>query len=238
MWFGGDASRIPFTMFSENHWIVISIFLFVLVAMYLLRNKLSTRDNRRFEIGLALSLLFFEIAFQLWIIITGKWDVSFALPLDLSSISVMLVIILLLTSRHSVFEVVFLVGIAGALQAVFTPVLSFDFPHFRFFHFFYSHILVIWVVFYYRWYKGFNITLVSIVKAIVFLNVLFPFIYALNVIVDGNYWFLMRKPTGGSLLDFLGPHPWYIIGMEITAILFFFVLWLVFADKGKSMKHE
>lgn len=234
MWFGGDSSKAPFTMFTVDHWIVIGIFLLVLIVMFALRTKLSPLITRKVEIGLAISLIMFEIAFQLWFLMTGTWDVSFALPLDLSSISVMLVIVLLLTRNKLVFEIVFLVGIAGALQAIITPVLTFGFPHFRFFHFFFTHILVIWVAFYFLWYREFFITLFSVVKAMVFLNVLLPFIYILNIMVEGNYWFLMRNPVGGSLLDLLGPHPWNVLGMELTALVFFFVLWLFFGEKRES----
>lgn len=46
----------------------------------------------------------------------------------------------------------------------------------------------------------------------------------------GNYMFLKAKPVNGSLLDILGPYPWYIISLEVVAFVIFVVLWLVFKD--------
>lgn len=231
MWIGGNSAQVPFAMFSGEHWLTIGFFLFVLLLIYLFRQTLSGFVQRKHEVGVAISLLIFEIAYQFWLVLTENWHVSHALPLELSNISVLLVIILLLTRNKLVFEIVFLVGIGGALQAIFTPVLNYGFPHFRFIHFFYTHMLVIWVVFYFMWCKGYLITLFSVVKAMIFMNILLPFIYLANVLVEGNYWFIITKPSGGSLLDYLGPHPWYILGMEAAALVFFLLLWLVFGKK-------
>ncbi|PYZ91992.1 TIGR02206 family membrane protein [Salipaludibacillus keqinensis] len=230
MWFGGDSSAAPFTMFSFQHGIMIALLIGVTAALYKHRRE---ETYRKWEISIGMSLIMMEVSYQTWLFYTGNWHVSHALPLELSNISVLLVILLLLTRNRLVFEIVFLVGISGALQAIITPVLSFGWPHFRFWHFFYTHLMVIWVVFYFLWYRHFPLTLWSVLKAMVFLNVLLPFIYFTNVMFEGNYWFIKRKPAGGSLLDFLGPHPWYILSMEVAAFVFFMILWILFGNKKR-----
>ncbi|MNG36642.1 Integral membrane protein [compost metagenome] len=35
-----------------------------------------------------------------------------------------------------------------------------------------------------------------------------------NAIAGTNYMFLAWKPVGGSMLDWLGPWPWYLIELE------------------------
>ncbi len=231
MWFDGDSSEMPFTMFSFEHIIVIAILIVGIMILYFFRGKISRRFDHRWEWLLAGSLILFEGGYQIWMIVIGKWDISHALPLELSNFSIILVILLLITRSRLVFEIVFFAGIGGALQAMVTPVLSYGLPHFVFWHFFYTHMMVIWVAFYYLWCRGFSITIVSVMKAMFFLNLLLPIIYLVNQKVDGNYWFIMTKPIGGSLLDFLGPHPWYILGMELAAFLFFLLLWLLFGQK-------
>ncbi|WP_280771434.1 TIGR02206 family membrane protein [Salipaludibacillus daqingensis] len=233
MWFGEVAAEVPFKMYSIEHAIVVAILLGGIMALYLSRKKLRGGETRWLEWLLAITLILFEVSYQLWMVVTDKWDASHALPLQLSNFSIIFVIVLLFTRSKLVFEIVFLAGIGGALQAMITPVLSFGFPHFVFWHFFYTHMMVIWVAFYFLWCRGFSFTLTSVMRTMLFLNILLPLIYFINVLVGGNYWFIMRKPSGGSLLDFLGPHPWYILGMEFAALAFFLLLWLIFGQKNR-----
>ncbi|WP_416148384.1 TIGR02206 family membrane protein [Salipaludibacillus sp. HK11] len=232
MWFGGSSSAVSFTMYSFQHVVMIALLIGVTLGLYLFRLDHKRTKLRKWEITVAISLIVFEVTYQIWLIVNGNWHVSHALPLELSNISVILVIVLLLTRSKFVFELVFLVGIGGALQAILTPVLTFGWPHFRFLHFFYTHLMVIWVAFYYLWVKGLTFSFVSVLKAMLFLNVLLPVIYVINTLIEGNYWFIMEKPVGGSILDFLGPHPWYIVGMELAAFVFFSLLWLLFGQKN------
>ncbi|MCR6109269.1 TIGR02206 family membrane protein [Bacillus sp. A301a_S52] len=236
MWVGKDSSTVPFAMFSAEHWVMMGILLVGLLTLYYIRHKPVTEKIKGWQKKAALSLILFEAGYQVWLIGTDQWHVSHSLPLELSNISVILVIILLWTGNRWLFGIVFFIGIGGAIQAIVTPVLSFGWPHFRFIHFFYTHILVIWAVFYFLWFRGYMymLTFKSVMKAMIFLNVLLPVIYTINVLVDGNYWFVRQKPRGVSLLDFLGPHPWYILGMEITAFLLFTLLWLLLGNRKRT----
>lgn len=232
--FSGSSTYFPFEMFSLSHigMIILTVAGVVLIGFF--RHLLQKQNEGRLKTGewiAAFTLIFFEVGYYLWLFANGMWAVSHGLPLELSSISVMMIIVLLFKRNRHFVEIMFLVGIGGAIQAIVTPVLQFDFPHFRYIHFFVTHIAVIWVVFYFIWVRGYQITVHSIWKAMLFLNVLLPFIFFINVLVDGNYWFIMKKPSGGSLLDLLGPHPWYILGMEAAALIFFTLLWLAFGRK-------
>lgn len=233
----GRSVDYPFEMFGADHVAVIIItFVGILLIRFFRHSLMSLPENkiRTLEISAAIVLFFFEVAYYLWLVVMDFWSVSTSLPIELSSISVLLMIGLLIKRNRHLVEIMFMVGIAGAIQAVFTPVLNYGFPHFRYIHFFLSHIAVIWVAVYFIWVRGYTITIHSVWKALLFLNVLLPFIYWTNLRLDGNYWFLMEKPSGGSLLDFLGPHPWYILGMQAAAIIFCTVLWLLFGKKASS----
>ena len=45
-----------------------------------------------------------------------------------------------------------------------------------------------------------------------------------NLLTGGNYMWLREKPEAGSLLDLMGPWPWYILGAAVLALLLFALL--------------
>ena len=49
-----------------------------------------------------------------------------------------------------------------------------------------------------------------------------------NFLLNTNFGFLRRPPQNPSIVDHLGPHPWYILAFEGLAIAFFFLLALPF----------
>ncbi len=166
-------------------------------------------------------------------LINGSWNVSHAIPLELCSISLVLTVLLLFTRKKIIYEILLFTALLGASQAIFTPLVNYDFPHFRFFHFFYTHLMSIWVVLYFTWVKGYRPTIWSVFKLFVFLNILMPFIMLINRTVNGNYMFLAHKPKSPSLLDVLGPYPWYIFSLEGLLIALSLLVWVMFREKNK-----
>jgi hypothetical integral membrane protein (TIGR02206 family) len=230
-WFGSSNKNYEFQMFSTSHLVMISILIFGSVWIFLYRNKLNEEKWRRAEIGIAISLIIMETAYHSWMIINDSWNVSYAIPLELCSISLILTVILLTTKARIIYEILIFTALLGASQALFTPLLNYDFPHFRFFHFFYSHLMIIWVPLYFTWAKGYRPTIWSVCKLFIFLNILMPIIMFINNLVDGNYMFFNHKPNSASLLDFLGPYPWYILSMEGLLISLSLIVWLIFREK-------
>ena len=219
-----------FEMFSRTHVAALVVFFFVIVLLFLSKNKWSfqTQNIQLFERIFACSLVVMDVLYYIWLFQADRWNVSNSLPLELCSISLVMTVILLWTGNKHVYDFVFYAGIGGALQALATPVLDMSFPHFRFFHFFYTHIAIVITALYFTWVKGNRPTFKGIIKTMIALNVLLPMVFAINVYVQGNYMFLRTKPTNGSLLDFLGLYPWYILSLEGVAFLIFVILWLLF----------
>lgn len=50
--------------------------------------------------------------------------------------------------------------------------------------------------------------------------------------------FLAYKPETASLLDMLGPHPYYTISLEFVASIGCFMLYMLFAKREKHMHKE
>lgn len=234
-WFGGSYKDYDFEMFSISHWVIIAILLLGSTAIFVNRRKFFDNNKwRKVEIGTAISIILIELTYHFWMYINGDWDVSHAIPLELCSISLILTVLLLLTRKKIIYEILLFTALLGASQAIFTPALNFDFPHFRFFHFFYTHLMDIWVVLYFTWARGYRPTIWSVVKLFVFLNVLMPIIMWINKLVGGNYMYLSHKPKTASLLDVLGPYPYYILSLEGMLISLSLIVWLIFREKGNG----
>ena len=45
-----------------------------------------------------------------------------------------------------------------------------------------------------------------------------------DLLFDGNYMYLRHRPRGGSLLDLMGPWPWYIASAAALALALFWLL--------------
>ena len=65
-------------------------------------------------------------------------------------------------------------------------------------------------------------TFKSVIKLLVFINLLLPVILYVNQRNNGNYWYLRHKPDSPSLFDLLAPYPWYIFTLEGLLLLFSF----------------
>ena len=235
-WFGRSNKSFDFDMFSDSHFVILAIFLLITLFISLNRNKLKSEKWRKTEILAAISLIVIEITYHIWMIVNDIWTLSRSLPLELCNLSLILCVLLLLTRKKIIFEILFFTAVLGASQAIFTPALSYDFPHFRFFHFFYTHMMAVWVTLYFTWAKGYHPTLKSVLKLIVFINILLPIILLVNKIASGNYWFLRHKPEGPSLFDVLGPYPWYIFSLEGLLVVLSLLAWLIFRKWKKT--HE
>ena len=231
-WFGRSFKNYDFQMFSLSHFVVISIFILVSILIFLFKDKLKAEEWRYVEFGVAISLIIMETTYHLWMLLNGSWHVSHAIPLELCGISLILTVILLLIRNKLIYEILLFTALLGASQALFTPLLNYDFPHFRFFHFFYTHLMIIWVPLYFTWAKGYRPSIWSVLKLFIFLNVLMPVIMLINKLVGGNYMFLRHKPRSASLLDVLGPYPWYILSLEGLLISFSLIVWFLFREKA------
>lgn len=222
-----------FVTFSMAHMGAVMGLCLLILLLFISRKKWSIqpKNMQRIERFFALSLLVIEVLYHVWLFRSERWNWNDSLPLELCSISLVMTIVLLWTGNKHVYNFVYFAGIGGALQAVATPVLDLSFPHFRYFHFFYTHVGIIVTALYFTWVKGYRPTFKGLIKTLVALNLLLPTVFALNFLLQGNYMFLNKKPMNGSLLDFLGPYPWYIVSLEVVTFIIFICLWLPFRKR-------
>ncbi len=75
----------------------------------------------------------------------------------------------------------------------------------------------------------------AILRAVLVLHAWTAFVAAFNLYFHTNYMYLCEKPSTPSLLDYMGPWPWYILSGELVAWAVFGLLALPFL--GRRVKE-
>ena len=218
-----------FELFGLSHWEAIFLFLLLVFLLpWYAKNHLNT--DKQNKVGIALGLIVF-INYPIWVlleILAGSFDISSHLPLHLCRFANLLIPFVMIKRNYFVFEILYFWGLSGMLQGMITPDIIEDFPHFHYFRYFAGHhLLVVSIIYAVVVYK-LKPTLNSLKKAFIALNVFLVMALFANLILDANYFWIMAKPPTGSLLDYMGPWPWYILTCEFVALFHFILAYLLF----------
>lgn len=228
--FAWEYTGEPFRLFYPPHIAVLVIIVLINLSFIILRTSPHPIIQRTIRWGLAMALLINEAAWHAWNWSIGLWTIQTMLPLHLCSVMVFVSVIMLITRSKAVFEFAFFLGIGGATQALLTPPLTIHgFPHFRFFQTFISHGGIVAASVYMAVVERYRPYLRSTVRVFVGLNAYMLCIAVVNTLLGSNYLYLARKPDIPTLIDKLGPWPWYIIPLEGIALVLLVVLYAPFA---------
>lgn len=223
--------EVKFHMWDTAHLLTIALIIILLAFFYFFRNKLSPY-RRSIRITIGILLIINRISLDIWYVSTGMWDIRTSLPIELCSIASLVCAIMLFTKSRVLFEVFYFLAIGGAVQAILTPDLDFGFPQYRYIQFFTDHFMLILAPLIMIWLYHYTITLKSVLKAFLAINGIAAVVFIVNITLSANYMFLIHKPSGGSLLDFLGPYPYYLLSLEGIALIIFFILYIPFTGKN------
>ena len=222
-----------FVLFSKTHFAALATILFLNVVIFFMRKhirKTVLKDIIRY--GLGITLIAQEISLNLFRYWNGTWSFATSLPLHLCGFAVICCAIIALTKNEKLYSVVYFWGIGGATMALITPDLStYGFPHFRFYQFFISHGLIVTTILYMTFIEQYRPTIKSFRKSFVTLNLLLIPIGLVNYLTGGNYFFIARPPQTASLIDLLGPWPFYILWFEVLGLVLFALCYIPFAIK-------
>ncbi|MCL6457684.1 MAG: TIGR02206 family membrane protein [Gorillibacterium sp.] len=224
-----------FFIFSQEHRMALSVVALLIALLFCLRRWFRDGNQRNIaRWSIASVLILCEVSLNIWYVREGVYQAKDTLPLELCSISLYLCVVMLLTRSRLLFQICYYAGIGGALQALLTPVLGYAFPHYRFLEFFTAHGFIILAVLFMIWVEGYRPNFRSIWLTLGFLNLLLIVVWFVNRATGGNYMFVARKPDTASLLDVLGPYPWYLLSLEGVVVLLFLLMYLPFARRRSN----
>lgn len=176
--------------------------------------------------ALAALLVAAEVGWWIYLAVTGAKDTELAsaLPLQLCDAAIFVAALALLLRAQLLVEVTYFWGLAGTIQALITPDLPQHFPSFPFFQYYVAHGGIVTAALFLvvglgQWPRRDAVLRVLAVTAAYVLLV-----GAVDTATGANYMYLRSKPASGSVLDLLGPWPWYVawaalVGMALLLVL-------------------
>ena len=224
-----------FEVFGVEHVVglLISVLMIVLIPWVSLK---YLGKNSQARLGMVIGYIVM-LNYPIWVVlemIAGTFNFSLHLPVHLCRISNLLIPLVMVKRHYLTFEILFFWGLSGTLQGAITPDISAGFPHFHYFRFWIAHnglvlALVYAVVVFKMW-----PTKKSIQKSFIALNLFLILAVIVNLILDANYFWICGKPVTPSgdhvptILDFMGPWPWYILTAEFVALIHFLLAYTPF----------
>lgn len=222
----------PFELYGAGHLISVAIICSI-VAFLIWGWRDPTEDGkRRGRLILFSVFLVSEASWHIWNLAYDAWTVQRHLPLHVCSLSAIACLYLLIRPTYRVYEIVFFLGIAGASQTLITPEAAhYGLPHFRAIQTLAAHGLIVIIMVYMTTIEGMRPTWSSIWRTMLAANIYMMIVTGINHLLGSNYMYTLQKPASASLLDLLGPWPWYLFWAEFVAFGLFVLLYLPFAVK-------
>ena len=238
--FSRDYTGGAFVLFGAQHITALALVGLACLGIVLLRSRFKTEQSRRaFRWGLLGLIYLCEGSWQVWMLATDQWTVQGMLPLWLCSVTSWTMPLLLVWRKQWYYEWAYFLGVIGALMALLTPDLTiYGFPHFRFIEFLTLHGAIIAAVVYMTAVEGFRPTWGGLGRVFVIGNLYWLLCAVVNNAIGSNYLYTRGKLPTASLLDALGPHPWYLLAMEGLAVLFCLLMYLPYALKDRRKLAE
>jgi hypothetical integral membrane protein (TIGR02206 family) len=154
----------------------------------------------------------------------GWLDPPAGLPLDLCDVVLGLTVVALVTARAWALEAVYYLGLGGSGMALLTPDLGADVPAHAAAQFFVAHGAVVVAVLFLLLTGTLRPRPGSWWRVFLAANAYAVLVAAFDVRFGTNYLYLREKPASATLLDLLGPWPWYVLAGDAVALL---VMWLL-----------
>ena len=160
-----------------------------------------------------------------WFVARATWSLDFNLPLHLTDVVTVVSVLALWTARPQLVELTWFWGLTASLQAVLTPDLgSADFPELLYWTFFITHAGAVVAALVLVVGRGIEPRAGAVGRAFAATVLVAAAAGIANVLTGGNYMWLREKPEAGSLLDLMGPWPWYILSAAALGLLLFWLL--------------
>ena len=229
----------PFEIFGTVH--LLTILSIVVVSIFLPKFYKNKSDK---HISLMTKVVAGIIAAHVIIspykdlyLLAEPYDWRETIPLHMCDLSEIFLVWFLLGGPRLLYTCAFFWGLGGATMAILTPDISHHDLDYIFFMI--GHGMIIVGIMYATVTLGNrpyaqDIITVSLITALVLL----PIVYVINLILGepANFWYLIAKPEGASLMDVFPDPPYHLLVTTPLAIAVFYLIYLPYFIKDKFAK--
>jgi len=223
-----------FHIFGPQHLAALGVLAILSLLVAHLSGKLPAPGRQWLGRSIGFLLAAYVLTFYIQQGIAGSLSWDYSLPLDLCSLVLAAGILSLFRPARFICEITYFWGAGGSLQALLTPDLGSGFPSWDFALFFWGHGAILLGIVFIVSGTGFRPDRKSILRMMISLNIYAIAVGTINWFMGWNYGYLCWKPYAPSLMDVLGPWPWYLLSLEGVALLTFILLALPWKIGGHN----
>ncbi|WP_427170813.1 TIGR02206 family membrane protein [Fusobacterium nucleatum] len=212
-----------FILFSNEHLITMGIGFIVSILLVFL--GFFTERKTAFAKIVAIAVLGIKIAELLFRHYYYGEEITQLLPLHLCPMVIILSIFMMFFHSEVLFQPVYFWSI-GALFAIIMPELRDGISNFASQSFYITHFFILFSTAYAFIHFRFRPTKVGFISSFLLLVTLAFIMYFINLRLGTNYLYVNSPPVTKSLVDFMGPWPYYvfsIVGIDIALSYFMYL---------------
>ena len=229
----------PFILFGNIHIITMLVILAVSILLPMIyKNKSEAQKSLMTKMIAYIVIAHVVISpYKDLFLLENPYNWREVLPFHMCDLSEIFLAWFLLGGPKILYKCAFFWGIGGATMAIITPDISHHDLDYAFFMI--GHGMIVIGIMYAtvalnnRPYAK-DILTVSLITACVLL----PITYTINLLLGepANFWYLMAKPAGASLMDAFPEPPYHLLVLTPLAIATFVIIYVPYFIKDRLQK--
>tara|TARA_Y100000739_G_scaffold80630_1_gene68586 strand:+ start:1682 stop:2383 length:702 start_codon:yes stop_codon:yes gene_type:complete len=223
-----------FSLSSPSH-IIITIICFLLI-IYLPKFFATKSDlSKKVLVTSIISLILINQGMDFFREGYGLNEWRLGLPLHLCDFSSAAIILYFITKKREFFLFAFFAGISGAGMALLTPDTLYSFPHIDYIRHMIGHSMIIMGVAYAIIIDSQRPQLRDVHRVLFVVSIFLLLMYPINYLIGSpaNYWYVIEKPPGLNVTEFMRDPPYHMIDIYILAIIVCYLIYLPYFIKDK-----
>ena len=229
----------PFELFGTVHLITIAVIIVVSVLLpRIYKDKsINQKSTMNKVIAGVIALHVIISPYKDLYLLANPYDWRETLPLHMCDLSEIFLIWFLLGGPKILYLCAFFWGLGGASMAILTPDISYHDLDYIFFMI--GHGMIIVGIMYATVALGNRPYVNDILKvSAITAFILLPIVYIINILLGepANFWYLVEKPGGASLMDMFPDPPYHLLYTIPIAIAVFYLIYLPYFIKDRVAK--